>query len=354
MTNILEDAYNRLFKTDIKKVIFVYTPPKVGSTTLVTSLRISLGKSIRVIHIHDEIMLSVLTGIHDIKIADLIEYVSKKGKVVYIIDIYRNPIERRISEYFYKLNSLHFNNHEEKLIDYNLNRITKRLNDIFPYLSNEDYYFKLFKENKIPFDFKKKYLIQPFKKTTYIKLRLNDVNEWGNILTNILGEKIVIIKDCITENMTLGSLYKSFKEEYKIPLNFLEEIEKDKVFIHFCDTTERSEYMNKWVKKSCFEYNSFSRDEYKFYLNISLENQAHERIEYDHYLDNGCYCNACLTQRKSIFYKAVNNQPINERINHNKNLTQYTNRLNEVKTQIITNITKKKPKINNYMKTNLI
>jgi hypothetical protein len=186
----------------------------VGSTTLVTSLRISLGKSVSVIHLHDEIMLSVLTGINGIKIVDLIEYVVKKGKQVFIIDIYRTPIERKISDFFYKIDSLHFNNNED-ISNYSINRITKRFNDMFPHLGNEDYLFKLFPNKRGAFNFNTKYLLESFKNATYVKLRLNDVKDWGNILSSLLKEKIVIINDCITENMKLGNLYKTFKSRYK-------------------------------------------------------------------------------------------------------------------------------------------
>ena len=83
-----------------KNIIFVYTTPKVGSTTLVSSLRISLGKTYNIIHIHDEVMLSVLTGINNITVNEMINYLATLGKNVFVIDVYRTPIERKISEFF--------------------------------------------------------------------------------------------------------------------------------------------------------------------------------------------------------------------------------------------------------------
>ena len=80
--------------------IFIYTPPKVGSTTLVSSLRVSLGRSYNIIHIHDEVMLSVLTGINGVNVNDIIQYLASNGKEVYVIDVYRTPIERKMSEFF--------------------------------------------------------------------------------------------------------------------------------------------------------------------------------------------------------------------------------------------------------------
>ena len=90
----MEECVNKLFNTATDNYIFIYTPPKVGSTTLVTSLRVSLGKSYNIIHIHDEIMLRVLTGITNVKINDIIHFLSNKGKNVYVIDVYRTPVER--------------------------------------------------------------------------------------------------------------------------------------------------------------------------------------------------------------------------------------------------------------------
>ena len=44
-------------------IVFVFCPPKVGSTSLITSLRLSLPSSFTILHIHDELMLNVLCNI---------------------------------------------------------------------------------------------------------------------------------------------------------------------------------------------------------------------------------------------------------------------------------------------------
>jgi hypothetical protein len=52
---LIINAIDKLFNKNLNisnNYIFIYTPPKVGSTTLVTSLRISLGKSFNIIHIY--------------------------------------------------------------------------------------------------------------------------------------------------------------------------------------------------------------------------------------------------------------------------------------------------------------
>ena len=177
---MIEKSVNKLFNIATDNYIFIYTPPKVGSTTLVTSLRVSLGKSYNIIHIHDEIMLSVLTGINNVKINDIIHFLSSKGKNVYVIDVYRTPIERKMSEYFEKLSPYHFNNSEENVSKYSMRRIIDRFNKLFPHLENGDHYFDCYNINDpIPFDFEKKYTVQEINLVKYVKLRLCDSELWA-------------------------------------------------------------------------------------------------------------------------------------------------------------------------------
>ena len=124
----LKVANDRLFNSNVvdkinQNIVFIYTPPKVGSTTLVTSLRISASFKLTVIHIHDEAMLSVLTNINNVTINDIIKYNAYIGKKVYVIDVYRSPIERKISGFFENLASYHFNNTEENVNKYSIYRI---------------------------------------------------------------------------------------------------------------------------------------------------------------------------------------------------------------------------------------
>ena len=82
------------------KLIFVYSAPKVGSTSIVSSLRIFGTDKFSIIHIHDEEMLKVLGHINGITINEIILYNKHLGKDVYVIDVYRSPIERKISAFF--------------------------------------------------------------------------------------------------------------------------------------------------------------------------------------------------------------------------------------------------------------
>ena len=316
---MIEESVNKLFNTKTDNYIFIYTPPKVGSTTLVTSLRVSLGKSYNIMHIHDEIMLSVLTGINNIKINDIILFLSNKGSNVYAIDVYRTPIERKMSEYFEKISPYHFNNSEENLKSYSMKRIIDRFNKLFPHIENGDHYFECYNiEEPIPFDFEKKYTIQEINNIKYIKLRLCDSNNWGLILSNIFRNDIVIINDYKTEDKGIGDLYKRFKIEYKLPANYLEIVKNCKYFNFYYNDLERNKYIQCWSQKLDANYTPYTVSEYNFYINLCLENQYICDIQIDHYIDNGCFCKYCSNKRKDIYFRAKAGEKHFDKIIHSE------------------------------------
>ena len=76
----IKEANDKIFRSLLKNselyntnVIFIYTPPKVGSTSLVSSIRISASDKFSIIHIHDEIMLNFFTGINSVSINEIIK-----------------------------------------------------------------------------------------------------------------------------------------------------------------------------------------------------------------------------------------------------------------------------------------
>jgi len=320
---IIRDANEKIFKNSEtgnlhnEGIIFVYTPPKVGSTSLVSSLRISLLKYYSILHIHDETMLKVLTGIDNIKIIDLINYNASIGKKVYVIDIYRTPIERKMSEYFEKLSAYHFNNTVEKIKNYKIELIALRFNNLFPHLGLEDYYFEKYAITPPgDFDFKNKYIYQKINNINYIKLRLNDHNEWGSILTNIIGKEVYVISDYKTEDKEIGELYKRFKEYYKLPKNYWEEIEKSKSLKYYLTSQEILDYKKLWCNKLCENHIGYDDKEYKIYMNISIENSIYDIVDNNHYIDEGCKCVLCSKARDDLKTFLKEKKKINIKIKH--------------------------------------
>jgi hypothetical protein len=322
----IKKTVNKLFDCNIKNVVFIYTPPKVGSTTLVTSLRVSLGRNFNVIHIHDDIMLNVLTGIKDVTVNEIISYFANQGKNIYVIDIYRPSIERKMSEFFEKISPYHFNNTENNISNYSMKRVTDRFNKLFPHLGLGDHYFDKYNIQDIqPFDLNKKYSLQIQNGIKYIKLRLCDSYLWKNILSEIFQQNIVLINDYQTESKAIGELYKRFKDEYKLPINYFNLIKNCKYFNFYYSEQERIQYFHKWESKLTLIAVPYTETEYNFYVILYLENQYINDIQTEHYIDNGCFCNLCNEQRKKIYFKAKAGEKIYEKIIHNVNVNNKIN-----------------------------
>jgi hypothetical protein len=310
-------SFNKLFNIESNNYIFIYTPPKVGSTTLVTSLRVSLGMTYNVIHLHDEVMLSVLTGINDTSIIEIINYLVKLGKNVYVIDVYRTPIERKLSEFFEKISPYHFNNSESNINKYSISRISNRFNKLFPHLENGDHYFDKYNITEpIPFDFNKKYSIQKVNNINFIKLRLCDSSLWSNILSNIFQTEIILVNDYQTDIKEIGELYNKFKLEYKLPINYFEEIKNCKYLNFYYNEDEKMNYLSNWKGRLSEPFTAYNNDEYKFYMNLCLENQYINDIQLHHYIDNGCFCKFCKNKRRDIFFGAKRGETKFEKIIH--------------------------------------
>lgn len=303
--DLLEKANKILGLSKIKeeKVIFVYCPPRVGSTSLVSTLRLSGGHIYKVLHIHDEQMLKYVGNIHDVTVNDIIDYNSYLGRKVFVIDIYREPLERKMSEFFGKLSSYHFNADVQTLENYQIDRIIKRFDNLFPHIGIEDHFTEKYKIHKkfdlsMGFNDKKKFLSVERDNIHFIKIRLRDFDKWKEILEPILGIEITIIKDNARDNLQLSNLYKKFKEEYKIPLNFIQSISESESFKLYLSSHEREEYLKTLFPEMRDYYNPFTIREYNAYTEISSENQQKVDIETDHYFDEGCQCEYCCKMRR--------------------------------------------------------
>jgi len=314
---IMANEILHIDKSSHNNIIFVYSCPKVGSTSIVSSLRLFGIDKFCVIHIHDEEMLRVMGNISGITINEIILYNKYLGKEVYVIDVFRCPIERKISTYFEKVGVYHFNNDDTFVNKYNIKKIINRFNKIFPHIGNGDHFIDKY-EIPLPnnFDWENKYLQIVNNGIKYIKLRLSDSNEWGTILTKLFGTKICIVKDYETSKKQIKDLYAKFKSSYKIPKNLLDEVMETSYIDYYFSPEERQEYYNKWLLKSTDNFKSYTLNEYKLYEELTLENSHIDFIQLDHYMDEGCRCKACAVKRKNIVSKILNGLVVNDRVVH--------------------------------------
>jgi hypothetical protein len=341
LLNQVNDLLN-INKFPNNKLIFIYSAPKVGSTSLVSSLRIFGTDKFSVIHLHDEEMLKVLGHVNGITINEIILYNKYIGKQVYVIDVYRSPIEHKISTFFEKIGAYHFNNTDENINKYNIEKIINRFNKILPYLANGDHFIDKYDIN-IPenFDYINKYLLVQENGINYIKLRLKDSAIWGHVLTKILGYRIAIVKDYESTNKPIKDLYITFKSIYKIPKNLLNNIMNCRYLKYYYSPSELNEYYYEWQNKSTSDFVSYDKEQYKLYEDLSMENSHIDYIQLNHYMDEGCSCNACDIKRAGIAKKILIGGSLdsNDQIKHE-----------EAKQQLITKRVTVVNKINNIIK----
>ena len=323
--NILKKTNELLYiNPEKKRILFVYSAPKVGSTSIVSSLRIFGLDKVDTIHIHDETMLEVLGNIKGITVNELILFNKHLGKDVYVINIYRSPLERKISYFFEKIGSYHFNTTEQNVNKYNLDKIVRRFNNIFPYIESGDHFIDNY-NIKIPehFDYNNKYLLVKENNITYITLRLKDSSQWGTILTNIFGFDIRIVKDYESTNKPIKDIFDLFKKKYKIPINYLDEMMKCKYFNYYYSSVELKNYYDEWINKTSLPVISYTTEQYKVYNDIILENTVFDNIQFSHYIDEGCNCKACSLKRIEISNKIKRGVAVNEKIIHIEAKTEF-------------------------------
>ena len=303
-----------------EKIIFVYCPPRVGSTSLVSSLRLSGSHIYKVLHIHDEEMLRIVGKIKDVTVMDIINYNESLGREIFVFDIYRDPIERKMSEFFGKLASFHFNAEINEIENYCMERLSKRFNNIFPYIGKDDHFLEKYVPifNDIPerFDFSKKVLHIKKNNINFLKIRLRDYENWNNILSPILKINIYPIVDNRRVTLELKDLYTKFKNEYKIPTNLFDIVKNDKSFTYYLSPEEGFNYVKKYKNRLTSECEHFSIEQYNAYTFISSENQKNIDIESDHYFDEGCQCEYCQQIRATTIIRLQKGLPPKQKILH--------------------------------------
>ena len=75
-------------------------------------------------------------------------------------------------------------------------------------------------------------------------------------------------------------------------------------------------YYNEWLLKSTDAICAYTCDQYKLYETISIENCHVDKIQLDHYFDEGCICKACCLKRYDTISKLMKGMNVVDRIVH--------------------------------------
>ena len=228
--------------------VFIYCGDKCGSSTLNSTF---VNNNYNIIKIHNNNNYKLLHKRKEQSIFELIDSSLSVFENVYIIDSYRDPIERKISSFFENITRLLPNYEsltlEEIIIFFNNNMLNlieeyHSINEVFQY-----YNIKPF----INFDLKKRYNIVKLSNKILIKLLFKDIGNWDKILSEIFQKEIVMYTNNLTKNKSYNNLYENLKKNYMVPKSYLENILiNDIEFKIYNNKEEQEKYIEKWLEKS--------------------------------------------------------------------------------------------------------
>jgi hypothetical protein len=319
----LEEINNKIFRRVCNNVIFIYTPPKVGSTSLLSTLRVHLIETYDILHIHDEVMLQFFTGPSTVTINELIFYnACYLKKNVYVMNVYRTEFERCMSEYFDKL-TFHFTIAPENIHKLPMELLKSRFKRILPnLLMKHDYYLSKYgipKSMQCEFDHDKKYIHQRLlcsvkvngnnvenngepsdvvysTNVNYVSLRLMDSGIWGEILGKIFNRNMHVMKDNDTSVKKIGELYNLFRAQY-VDYCVLDEMEQ-RFYGTLDDTLKNVKYLHENAMNMEKVMNEgFSECECGVYVCLLSENELEVRLCVNDCSDVGCICVECMSKR---------------------------------------------------------
>uniref|UniRef100_A0A6C0BDL1 Prolyl 4-hydroxylase alpha subunit Fe(2+) 2OG dioxygenase domain-containing protein n=1 Tax=viral metagenome TaxID=1070528 RepID=A0A6C0BDL1_9ZZZZ len=221
--------------------VIIYCGGKCASSSLKKTFTL---KNYKTIHLHSDAnykerfpRLIKNTGKKTVK--DLIKIQSKKN--VYIIDVYRDPIERLISSFFQNIVN-HISSDYQK---YDRNIL---MNFIFKNIRLEDYHplDDDFPEFFNSFDLSLDYKVVKYNNLTFIKLKFSSIEKWSEILSNIIGEEIKMEKDNLSSDKEYKEYYQNFRENIQIPKSLLDYFINLETFKRYNSLEEIEKYTQKW------------------------------------------------------------------------------------------------------------
>jgi len=224
--------------------VFILCGGKCGSSTLSSSFQ-KLG--LKTLKVHGK--LDYINQFKEDKLYECINNSCKHSPVI-IIDVYRTPIERKISSFF---QNIHINipDWKSKSIDHLINEFNNKYLNII-----EEYHpiNEAFINYKIPFfngfNFKKRFNLIRKDNKIFIKLLYKDIQKWNKILTLIFNQPFVITKDNLSNQKDYYKTYQQFLSKYKVPKSYFDKLVKDKEFKIYNTKEEQESYLEFWNLRS--------------------------------------------------------------------------------------------------------
>lgn len=231
--------------------VFVYCGVKCGSTTLHTTFQ---RNGYSTVHCHsNEYFQNEIAKSRRITSFQAIQQSVRlrvPAKFVYIVDAYRNPIERLISTMFERI--------DQKIPAYrqlSIPQLITWFNRHLLYTQQRHPIDEVMKHFRVPlfeaFDFDKRYNIAYRGSLVFIKLRFADIDDWGSILSDAFQRPIRLFSNNLTERKTIYALYKEFKRQYRLPVKYLRDVlPTHRAFTIYNTPEEQAAYIQYWSERT--------------------------------------------------------------------------------------------------------
>ena len=211
--------------------VYINCGGKSGSKTLEKTL----SQYYRCLHTHGNFYFQQYVLKNNSKtLYDCIQESMNSFKKVFVIDVYRTPLERAISSCFQ-------NKPNTTIEDFNYNLLIGE-----NYSCMEEILFELNLPRIHKFDFEKKYNLIKHKNLHIIKIRFQDINEWDQILSNIFKQEILIIPDNLSINKSYYEKYKYVLNNLPIPTTYFTCLIDTNEFKLYNSSEEVTNYILKW------------------------------------------------------------------------------------------------------------
>ena len=235
--------------------VFVYCGVKCGSTTLHNTFR---HNGFSTVHCHyNEHFQREVAHTNTITVFDAMRRSAELRPTghVYIVDSYRDPIERLISTMFEQIH--------EKIPLYRSMTIPQLIawfNTNLLFTTQRHPMDEVMQHFDVPsfttFDFTKRYNLATKGRLVFIKIRFADIQDWGEILTVAFGRPIRLFSKNLTEQKHVYDLYREFKRHYRLPAVYLDEIlPQNKTFRIYNTKEEQAAYIRHWTQRIAPRHN---------------------------------------------------------------------------------------------------
>jgi hypothetical protein len=173
---------------------------------------------------------------------DILDYIDGDEEIT-LIDVYRPPIERKLSMFF--KNIMNNSNLREKTVEDLNSAFCYYFKNINGYNHYSNFIIPKYKLNIPNFDFEKGYVKVTQGKITYVKILFSDIHRWGDILSEVFKKKIRIYED----NITTKQKYKETRDCLRINKIIYNFIIKDPYLKKNMTELDRENYLNFWRER---------------------------------------------------------------------------------------------------------